>query len=162
MRAITLISLLSLVKAQDVNQFYNVTRLISDGDKMYQDSLSYVQSVNSNFEQLNAVIFVNGTFQSTFLSFDEIQQFFFGQIDDALTFTTDTIELFTDIMERACWTFTTQFENYVQKWTGVNFCFTSYADSTLSSVDNTANTIDQWADTFDVWVLAFKYALGLA
>ena len=108
MRAVTLIPLLSLAQAQDVNQFYNVTRLISDGDKMYQDGLSYVHSVSSNIEQLNAVIFVNGTFEPTFLSFDEIQQFFFGQIDDALTFTTDTIELFTDIMERACWTFATQ------------------------------------------------------
>ena len=108
MRAVTLIPLLSLAQAQDVNKFYNVTRLISDGDKMYQDGLRYVQSVSSNIEQLNAVIFANGTFQSTFLSFDEIQQFFFDQIDDALTFTTDTIELFTDIMERACWTFATQ------------------------------------------------------
>ena len=108
MRAIILLSLLINVEAQDVNQFYNVTRLISDGDKMYQDSLSYVQSVSSNYEQLNGVIFVNGTFQSTFLSFDEIQKFVFDEIDDALTFTTDSIELFVDIMERACWTFSSQ------------------------------------------------------
>ena len=55
-----------------------------------------------------------------------------------------------------------QFENYVQKWTGVDFCLTAYADGTLSDIDTTSNAIGQWADTFDVWVLAFKYALGLA
>ena len=44
----------------------------------------------------------------------------------------------------------------------MDFCFTAYADGTLSDIDTTSNAIGQWADTFDVWVLAFKYALGLA
>lgn len=98
------------VNAQEggINQFYNVTRLISDGDKIRQDTISYVQSLGDDIDRLSDNIFPNGTFDASFGSFDEIQKFVFEQIDNGFNFAIDTINLVADLMERACWTFDTQ------------------------------------------------------
>ena len=110
MRGIIALLAIGFVHAQDsgINQFYNVTRLISDGDKIRQETLSYVQSVGDDFVQLSKTVFQNGTFDATFESFDESQKFIFDLIDNGFNFVTDTIDLATDLMERACWTFVAQ------------------------------------------------------
>merc|ERR1712123_447071 len=160
MRGIIALLAIGVVHAQDsgINQFYNVTRLISDGDKIRQDTLSYVRSVGDDVVQLSETVFPNGTFDATFETFDESQKFVFEQLDNGFKFVTDTIDLVADLMERACWTFVAQFEQYVEPWTGVDFCTTSYIENTTTSIDELSKRVEQWADTTDVWVLAFKYA----
>ena len=85
-----------------------MTRLISDGDKIRQDTLSYVRSVGDDVVQLSETVFPNGTFDATFETFDESQKFVFEQLDNGFNFVTDTIDLVADLMERACWTFVAQ------------------------------------------------------
>merc|ERR1712147_56736 len=130
-----------------------------DGGKIRQDTISYVQSLGDDIDRLSDSILPNGTFDASFGSFDEIQKFVFEQIDNGLNFATDTINLVADLMERACWTFDTQFEQYIEPWSGVDFCSPSYIDNATSSIDQLSTRVEQWADTTDVWVLAFKYAL---
>merc|ERR1712227_786825 len=144
----TLISFLLFlqVHAQNtqVNQFYNVTLIISEGDKIIQDSISHSQSVSNRYRILRE-------------SFDVMQKYLFDEIDATFEFITEQTELMVDLLYRTCWTFEAQFEMYVKET--IDFCDTSYAAPSLAAIDQTSRSFNQWSDTFDVWVLAFKYAI---
>merc|ERR1711893_215472 len=157
----TLIPFVLFLQAQaqnsQVNQFYNITLIISEGDKIIQDSISHSQSVSNRYTILREAVYANETLQWDIESFDVMQKYLFDEIDATFEFITEQTELVVDLLYRTCWTFEPQFEKYVKET--VDFCDTSYAASSLAAIDQTSRKFNQWSDTFDVWVLAFKYAI---
>ena len=91
-----------------VNQFYNITLIISEGDKIIQDTISHSQSVTNRYRILREAVYANETIQWDIESFDLMQKYFFDEIDETLDFVTEQTELIVDLLYRTCWTFETQ------------------------------------------------------
>ena len=91
-----------------VNQFYNITLIISEGDKIIQDTISHSQSVTNRYRILREAVYANETVHWDIESFDLMQKYFFDEIDETLDFVTEQTELIVDLLHRTCWTFETQ------------------------------------------------------
>ena len=106
-----------------VNQFYNITLIISEGDKIIQDTISHSQSVTNRYRILREAVYANETVQWDIESFDLMQKYFFDEIDETLDFVTEQTELIVDLLYRTCWTFETQV--VVSLFISSNDCFSS-------------------------------------
>ena len=91
-----------------VNQFYNITLIISEGDKIIQDSISHSQSVSNRYTILREAVYANETLQWDIESFDVMQKYLFDEIDATFEFITEQTELVVDLLYRTCWTFEPQ------------------------------------------------------
>merc|ERR1711868_101597 len=81
-----------------VNQFYNVTLIISEGDKIIQDSISHSQSVSNRYRILREAVYANETLQWDIESFDVMQKYLFDEIDATFEFITEQTELMVDFI----------------------------------------------------------------
>ena len=104
-----------------VNQFYNITLIISEGDKIIQDTISHSQSVTNRYRILREAVYANETVQWDIESFDLMQKYFFDEIDETLDFVIEQTELIVDLLYRTCWTFETQV--VVSLFISSNDCF---------------------------------------